>query len=258
MFKRKWMVLLAASAALVAVGAGVLAAGAQSQDGTGSSFLDRVAAKLGIDTPKLEQAIRDTRSEDIDKAVADGKLTQQQADALKQRLQDAPLEGPHALGGGFEGKGFRMEFRGGPGPFGLGLFGPGLKMGDAQQKLADFLGVSVDDLKTELSADNATITSVAEAHGKSRDDLKAFIRGEAEAQLKDAVSGGKLTQQQSDDMLSMLDQHIDMLLDAPLFGHGPGRFFHERHDDGDDDDGDGGGTPAPQQGGSSIPGLRRS
>ena len=32
---------------------------------TGSTFLDRVAQKLGIYTPKLQQAITDTRTEDI-------------------------------------------------------------------------------------------------------------------------------------------------------------------------------------------------
>lgn len=258
MFKRKILVLLAATAAVVAIGAGAIAVGAQSQEGTGTSFLDRVAAKLGIDTPKLEQAIKDTRSEDIDKAVADGVLTQERADALKQRLEDLPLDGPGPFGGFGHGKGFGMEFRDGPGEFRFGFFGPGFNMEDAQQKLADYMGISVDQLKTELQADTATLATVAEAHGKSRDDLKTFIRTEGKAKLDEAVAGGTLTQTQADDMLTKLDAHVDMLLDHPLFGGRHIRPFGRFPDldDGADESDDG--TAVPQQGGTLIVPARSS
>lgn len=222
MINRRWMVGIGATAAVAVLAAGALAAGAQQQDG-GTTFLDRVAAKLGIDTPKLEQAIKDTRAEDIDQAVADGKLTQEQADELKQRLQDMPLDGPGFGGrGGFGERGFGMKFEGGPGHFRFGLFGPGLNMEEAQQKLADFLGITTDELKTEIQADGATLATVAEAHGKSRDDLKAFIRGEAQTALSQAVADGHLTQEQADTMLARLDEHIDEMIDHELFG---GRGF---------------------------------
>lgn len=239
------MIGLAATAAVAVLAVGAIAAGAQSQEGDGTSFLDRVAAKLGIDTPKLEQAIKDTRTEDIDQAVTDGKLTQEQADDLKQRLDEMPLDGP--FGGprlGHGRGGFGMKFEGGPGHFKFGIFGPGLDMAEAQEKLAGFLGISTDELKTELQADGATLTTVAEAHGKTADDLNGFVRGEAQTQLAQAVTDGKLTQSQADDMLSMLDEHIDMLVDHEPFG-GPG-FRHFRDDDAETPD-DGAAPPLPQR-----------
>ena len=47
-------------------------------------------------------------------------------------------------------------------------------LADASQKFAEFLGITTDQLKTELQADNATIATVAAAHGKSRDQVKTF------------------------------------------------------------------------------------
>lgn len=230
MIRRRWMLGLAATAAIVVLAAGAIAAGAQSQEGDGTSFLDRVASKLGIGSAELEQAIKDTRAEDIDQKVADGDLTQEQADELKQRLDDMPLDGHGfgpGLGSGFgRGGGFGMEFRSGPGHFKFGLYGPGLAMGEAHQKLADFLGTTTDELRTELEADGATLATVAEAHGKSRDDLKAFIRSEAETRLAQAVTDGGLTQERADEMLARLDEHLDTMIDHEI--RGGGRFHRFR------------------------------
>ena len=104
MFKRKWLIAAAGATLVVALGTGGVMAQSATGNATGSTFLDRVAQKLGIDTPKLQQAITDTRNEDVDSAVQNGDLTQKQADALKQRIQNMP---------GFGGRGF-----GGPGGIG--------------------------------------------------------------------------------------------------------------------------------------------
>lgn len=230
MFKRRWMLGIAATATVTALALGAIAAGAQTQEGDGTSFLDRVAARLGIGSSELEQAIKDTRAGDIDQAVADGKLTQERADELKQRLDELPLDGP---GWGFgHGKGFGMELRGGPDHDKFGLAGPGFAMGEAKQKLAGFLGITTDELRTELRADGATLATVAEAHGKSRDELKTFIREDAEARLTQAVTDAGLTQERADAVLARLDEHLDTMIDHGLPG-GPG-FRHFR-----------GGTPAP-------------
>jgi hypothetical protein len=67
--------------------------------GTGTTFWDRVAQKLGIDTPKLQEAVKSARTDQIDEAVQNGDLTQKQADALKQRLDQMPDDGPGRFGG---------------------------------------------------------------------------------------------------------------------------------------------------------------
>ena len=89
MRKRKWGLAAAAAGLAVAIGAGVVMAQSE-EDGTGIAFLDRVAEKLGVDRETLDTAIEGARSDEIDEAVANGDLTQEQADRLKERLDDLP------------------------------------------------------------------------------------------------------------------------------------------------------------------------
>src|SRR6185295_12721814 len=68
--------------------------------GTGTTLLDRVAQKLGIESSTLSTAIKSSANDDIDAKVASGQLTQAQADAVKQRIANAPAGAP-LFGGGF-------------------------------------------------------------------------------------------------------------------------------------------------------------
>lgn len=207
MLKTRLFAGVAGVVVLLALGAGVVLA--QSGDeGTGTSFLDRVAQKLGIDRPKLDQALRDARSDEIDAAVQRGDLTQEQADRLKSRIDELP-----ALDGRF---GFGIPHPGGPfeKPFGRGpAFGFGFAK-DGQEKLAEFLGVTTEELRAELSADGATLAKVAETHGKSREELKAFLRSEAKAGLDEAVANGAITQARADEILAKIDAGADAMIDA--------------------------------------------
>lgn len=72
-----------------------------------------LATALGIDRDKLANAIRDAKLAEVDKALADKRITQAQADRLKARIS--------AGESGFFG--FGLGFRGGPGP--RGGKGPG-------------------------------------------------------------------------------------------------------------------------------------
>lgn len=250
MFKRRWLIAAAGVALVVVLGGGAVMAQTPAA-GTGSTFLDRVAQKLGIDTPKLQQAITDTRNEDIDAAVANGDLTQKQADALKERIQNAPAGGfgGHSLG---EPKGLNgsEEFRGYKGAPGFGL-GFGMGLADIPQQFADFLGITTDVLTTELGADGATLATVAGAHGKSREELKSFITTTAKTELDEAVKNGDLTQTHEDKMLAMLSDNLDKLIDGKFamffrggMGHHrgmPGGAHHGDNNDAPD-------APAPQSG----------
>jgi hypothetical protein len=72
-----------------------------------------LAKALGIDRDKLANAIRDAKLAEVDKALADKRITQTQADRLKDRMR--------AGESGFFG--FGLGLRGGPGP--RGGRGPG-------------------------------------------------------------------------------------------------------------------------------------
>ena len=115
--------------------------------------------------------------------------------------------------------------------------GCGIKGVDAAA-LAGFLGISVDELRTELQADGATLATVAAAHGQSRDALINFLTSEKQAALAAEVAEGDLTQADADEKLAEFTANIDEKIDAsPAFGHG-------LRGGGEDDDGDGtsGGT----------------
>ncbi len=219
--KRRTLLAGALFGVLALAGAGAVMA-QQSGESDGTSFLDRVAAKLGIDRPKLDQAIKDVRTEQIDEAVASGDLSQEQADALKERLDDLPADPGFGHGWGRGDFGFRANGH----AFGFG-FKSGFGLGDAKARLAEFLGITEDQLEDELEADGATLATVAEAHGKSRDELKSFIQNEAGAKLDEAVADGKLTQEQADAIEQRLGENVDALIDGtrPAFaGHRFGGF----------------------------------
>ena len=108
------------------IGGVALAQSGGATDGTGNTLLARVAAILGIDQQKVQdaftQAEKDMRQEALDnrlKSLVDqGKITQPQADQYKTWLESKP-DIPSGLGGLGQGK-FRghggFGFRGGPGP----------------------------------------------------------------------------------------------------------------------------------------------
>lgn len=266
---RRWLLAGVVATGLVVAGGGAVLA--QSADGDGSTFLDRVAQKLGIGSDDLENAIRDTRNEDIDAAVERGDLTQEQADRLKEKLdsiEDGEFPGHGPFGHPFTGPPIDGiipfgEFRGpdfkGGGLRGFGFYrtspdiaGPwfGFALPASLDDLADFLGITPAELKDELAAEGATLASVAEAHGTSRDELKAFISLNRAGKLDQAVADGKLTQEQADDIRKRMDATLDEFIDGSFgFGREFHFEFHRRFGD------DGPGTPnepatpqAPQSG----------
>ena len=103
------LVGLAVAVLVGAVGVGaVLAADPPTSTSTTpadfqKAFIAKVAQILGVDQQKLtdaiKQAAKETRNEMIDKAVAEGRITQEWGNWLKQR----PDNGGLGLGFGFKG-----------------------------------------------------------------------------------------------------------------------------------------------------------
>src|SRR3972149_1468835 len=97
--------LLIALAAVAVIGLGAVAVGgavgsAQEGDGPVGTFISKLAGKLGVSEDELTTAIKDTRIEMIDEAVADGRLTQEQADRLKERADEGGFLFPPRHGEG--------------------------------------------------------------------------------------------------------------------------------------------------------------
>jgi len=107
------------------------------------------------------------------------------------------------------------DFTPGAGPPGLGLL-----IGGASEEFAAFLGIPFEQLESELSAEGATPASVAEAHGRTREELKTFFIEQLQANLSEAVAAGTMSQEAADNQFESFASRIDDIIDgnAPYGG----------------------------------------
>jgi hypothetical protein len=99
---------------------------------------------------------------------------------------------------------------------GAGPPGPGLPIGGASEEFAAFLGIPLEQLESELSAEGATPASVAEAHGRTREELKTFFMEQTQAQISEAVAAGTMSQEDADNMIERLASRIDDIIDGKV------------------------------------------
>ncbi|HTE63322.1 MAG TPA: hypothetical protein VK631_23405 [Solirubrobacteraceae bacterium] len=201
--RRTRIAALTAATALVAAGTGVAVATTGSNDPKEreQAVLADAAKRLDLQPSELRDALAKAEDAQLDADVKAGRLTQEQADAIKQdRAQDGTVlgVGPGRAGGPHPpGLSFRHE---GGGPV---VKGPG-EMMDAAAKA---LGISRDELFQRLG-DGKTLEEIAKAEGKSLDDVKAAVKAASKQQLDEAVKAGKLTQAQADEILSHMTENL--------------------------------------------------
>jgi hypothetical protein len=191
--KRKHKVMVGAAAMLAAAGGG--AALASSETGSPSvesqAVIDDAAGKLGIPASKLSDALRNALNDRVDAAVAAGRLTKEEGAALKARIQS---------------DGFPL-FRGLHGEFGhVGVFG-------SLDEASTYLGLTEAQLRTKLEG-GKSLAQVARDQGKSVDGLVSTLVAAAKKKLDGAVSAGRITKAQEDEMLSGLEDRIGNLVNA--------------------------------------------
>lgn len=174
---------------MLAAGGGAYAA-TQHGSNDRQAFLNDAARRLHVTPQQLEDALRGAALDRIDAAVKAGRLTEQQANALKQRLQSG-----RGLGLGF---GHRHGFFGGRH---LGKLEPA----------ARYLGLTEAQLRDELAA-GKSLADIAKARGKSVSGLENAIRNAVKARLDAAVRAGWLTQAQEQRILARLDRRLDDLV----------------------------------------------
>jgi urease accessory protein UreF len=104
--------------------------------------------------------------------------------------------------------------------------------GDMLAVAADYLGITTAQLLSDLQS-GQTLAQVASAtSGKSADGLIAALVGSETQELDAAVSAGRLTQAQEQELLANLQQHVTDLVDGTRPPGGPG--FGRGHGPGDD------------------------
>lgn len=108
--------------------------------------------------------------------------------------------------------------RGGPGGMHRGS-GPG---GFASTVVADTLGITEDELRTALQ-DGKSIADLASEKGVALDTIVNAIVADETTRLSQAVTDGKLTQEQADQRIADLKTNLpDMLSQTPPANLGPG------------------------------------
>lgn len=197
------------------------------------AYLTELAANLGIDVQALKDAIKTTNLSFLDKAVADGKITEEQAAEIRERIESG-----EGIGFGVPGFG-----RGDHGPKGgHGMIG---RVGIASEEVASYLGMTTDELRTAIQS-GKSLADIATEKGKSVDGLKDAISGDFEAKLAEKVAEGELTQSQADEMAARHDEMLDNIINGEMPAlPGPKGRMH------DDDEG----SAMPVFPGSRMPNL---
>ncbi len=108
--RRTLIVCTIAAAVVVGAGAAVAATnGVFDPEQEREAFQAAVAEKLGVTTAELENAYKAAALEQLDAAVAAGRLTEEQAAAIRERIEAGAFLGPHF------GFGFKHHLEGRPG-----------------------------------------------------------------------------------------------------------------------------------------------
>ncbi len=200
MLKRRLTIGIAALAATAFAGG----AYAATQDSTNprQAFLNDVAQRLHVTPAQLSAALNGAWMDQLQAAVKAGKLTQAQADALKQRLAQGHVP-----------------------PFGLGFYGARkffLFGGRPHAQLtaaATYLGLSDTQLRDDL-ASGKSLAQIAAAQHKPVSGLKSAMTAAFKTKLDKLVSANVITSAQEQRILSRFQSRLDTIINAAGLFHG--------------------------------------
>jgi hypothetical protein len=153
---------------------------AQSQQGQRPNFqayLDALAKRLNITTAQLRTAMSQARTD-----------------------VGLPATGPGPFGpGGQHGRG-----PGGQGPRGFGDL----------NAAAQAIGISADQLRQEIPG--KSLAQVAQAHGKTADDVATALKNAAHQRIDQEVSNGHIQAADAAQRKSAIDQRIDQMVNQVM------------------------------------------
>jgi polyhydroxyalkanoate synthesis regulator phasin len=212
---RRKIVVLAGASAVALLGVGLGAAGAVaaqrilSPNDETKAIIDDAAKQLGVKPEALSNALRKALENRIDDAVAAGRLTKEQGETLKERLEsgDYPLffgpRGPraHVFGGGF-GLGHVWRF-------------------ELLDAAASYLGLGEADLREALQ--DKTLAEIAKDQGKSASGLVQALVNAQEKRIDEAVADGRITKDQASALEANLEDRMQALVKGELRDGGLGR-----------------------------------
>jgi hypothetical protein len=181
-------------------------------------FRDAIAGALGIDVEKYDAAVEEAQGKVLEDAVAEGFLTEEQAERLQERAELGFGKGAMPGGAfGFRGRGGgRMpEYR-----HGGFMRGPGNSL---ITLAAEDLGIEVDELLAELQ-DGETVAGL----GGNVDAIVEAHQAPMVERLEEAQANGRITEEQAASMLEQMKEGAKKWLTEPLPDKGtwPGGDWH--------------------------------
>lgn len=154
----------------------------------GATLYD-LAAQQGVDIAVIREAMEIARADAIDKAVADGTITAEEAEWLQSRGM-----GP----GSNLGQGWGQRGPGGPGQgFGSGLVDSNVM----HQAIADALGLSVEEFEAARDA-GTTLYDLAAERGVDLAVVREAMLTVRTDAINAALAEGTITQEEADWLLS--------------------------------------------------------
>ena len=186
-----------------------------------SPLLDAAAKALNLTTDQLRQKLSDgkttiadvAKQQNVDVNTVIDAMTNAERDRIGKIVnQPWPTRGPNG------GPAFAPAAGGGM------RFGLGRIAGAALDDVAKVLGISTDDLRTDLR-NGQSIADIAKAKNVDVNKVIDALVADASTKIDQAVKDGHLTQQQADNLKSKLKTAITDAVNAkfPRFG-GRGRF----------------------------------
>lgn len=180
----------------------------------------QVAKAKGVALQTVIDALVAKQQAHIAEHVAEGKLTQAEADEKLANLEARVTEMVNKTG---------LPMKGGPG----GRGGPGGKLGHikaASEELAAVLNLTTAELVTQLR-DGKSLTAIAEAQNVDISKVKEVLTTEFKAHLDEEVASGKHTQAEADEKLAKFTSRLDDMVNKArpqggMKGEGHGRGGH--------------------------------
>lgn len=208
---RKRMIALVGglSMALLLAVAAVGASGASAANtATGTNFLSKLAANLGIGQDQLTSAVKQTNLQLIDETVAAGTMTADQAQAARDRVNNST-----------DGGGFGIRSGGGMGG-GKGGDRGGFGGGKLDEATATYFGITTDQLHQDL-ASAGSLQGVAAKYGKDTDAGKAGLKAALETALRQQLTDQGVDTATIDQRVAAFDQNFDQYYTQTRGDHGP-------------------------------------
>lgn len=191
----KGLVVVVLGALVLGVGV-LMTTGAVAQEGDaqkpGERFVAETAERLGVTPEELTAAMTEAQFEIVDDAVSEGRLTEEQASKLKERMEE---NGPLSVIGRRDHEGRRQCHR--------------ARL--VATAAGDVLGKEPAEVAAAVKA-GESLAEQAEAQGMNVDDFKVALLDAIKRTLQEKVDEGTITQVQADRIFAGIEEHIDRIV----------------------------------------------